>query len=635
MKNEKIKRKTKTISNKIACRALTLALILVFVAVSLLIANNAHVNAELAADTEAVQTDGVEAGAYEVTSYTVRASVEKDHSYNVTETIGVNIPDQLQIIEFAIPSGNFRVSDVMVENSPYSAGNSQAASTVSIVDPDKLSAGTHEYTISYRIREYQDKDRSRDIFYCYALLPEWKQPIGKVDIEFSFPNDFPFDDMQCYAGQFGVQDSANKITFTKKESSKTVKVTGSLIPENYGIALKAQLPEGYWVGALSGRIAYLSIIMAMAVTVIILTVLWILGGRDPKVKRQKRTKPIEGFSPVELGYAYNNHVGIGDIVRMLLEFATKGYLRISEYEPKTYRIYREEDPDEEEKMYRSAYNILFEDVFKGRAIELDELIPRLVLIKRSISDDVAAGFSSPESSPFTPISRIFRYVGAAVFGIGLAAANALSYVYAHQSINFVESLFMGIIAAASAWLLCQAVDTGDSSPTATRNFYEIAAMVVSAIPVVYVSIVVTRNTLDPIPAIAVVSASAVSYFLVVIMRARGRKNAELVSWLRQLRHFIYHPTPKELLENHLADPNYYYEMLIYALAYGAEESWAISFLTLEVEEPKWFTNEIEGEAFANLNFKKETVDYARDIKSFVRTVENAYNDMKRRNRKYK
>ena len=74
-------------------------------------------------------------------------------------------------------------------------------------------------------------------------------------------------------------------------------------------------------------------------------------------------------------------------------------------------------------------------------------------------------------------------------------------------------------------------------------------------------------------------------------------------------------------------------MMIYALAFGAEESWAISFLTLEVEDLAWFTNEIEGEAFANLNFKKETVDYARDIKSFVRTVENAYSDMKRRNKR--
>ncbi|MBO5513321.1 MAG: hypothetical protein J5961_01865, partial [Mogibacterium sp.] len=155
-------------------RALLLALVFVFSFMALVAADTAGVKAapEDSADN-VVQMSGVQAGAYEVTTYTLRATVQKDHSYNVTETIGVNIPDQLQSIEFAIPSGNFRVSDVMVDSSSYNAGNSQTASTVSITDPEKLSAGTHEYTISYRIREYQDKDRTRDIFYCYALLPEW------------------------------------------------------------------------------------------------------------------------------------------------------------------------------------------------------------------------------------------------------------------------------------------------------------------------------------------------------------------------------------------------------------------------------------------------------------------------------
>ncbi len=636
MKNKKTERKNKLNITRLTGRALAFSLAFLLTLFSLLVTDTALVNAEPSRGAETVvQNNGVAAGAYEVTSYTLRATVHKDHSYDVSETITVNIPDQLQSIDFAIPSGNFRVSDVMVENTKYRTGNSQSANKVSITDPEKLSTGKHEYSISYRIREYRDGDQSRDIFYFYTLLPEWKQPIGEVDIEVSFPDDFPFDDMQCYAGQFGVQDSANKITFTKKESNKTVKVTGSLIPENYGIALKAQLPEDYWTGELSGRLAFMSIIMSMAVAVIILSLLWFIGGKDPKVKKQKRTKPIEGFSPVELGYAYNSRVSISDVVRMLLEFAVKGYLRISEYESKTYRIFREQDPDEEEKMYRSAYNILFEDVFKGRAIEMDELISRLVLIKRSISDDVAAGFASPESSPFTPVSRIFRYVGSAVFGICLALANSFSYVYAHQTINFVESILMGCVAAAAAMLLCQAADTRDSSPNATSNIYEIVAAALAAIPVIYVAVIVTRNTRDIIPALAIVLASVAAYFMIIIMRARGRENSELIAGLRQLRHFIYHPTPKELLENHLADPNYYYEMLIYALAFGAEESWAISFLTLEVEEPEWFTDDIEGEAFSNLNFKKETVDYARDIKSFVRTVENAYNDKKRRNVNYK
>ena len=587
--------------------------------------------AEGQAADETVLTGGpVEGGAYEVTAYTLHATVNKDHSYDVEEKISVNIPDQLTEIGFAIPSGNFRTSNIKVENTAYKADKSHDANKVVITDGDKLLKGAHEYTISYRIREYQDRDSTKDIFFYNVLLPEWKQPIGKVDIEVSFPDDFPFDDMQCYAGQFGVQDSTNKITFKKSDSSKTVTVTGKLIPENYGITLKAQLENGYWTGALNGSWAFAAVMLSMAAAVAALTILWYIGGRDPKIKKQKVTKPLEGLSPVELGYVFNSRIDIRDILHMLLDFAIKGYLRISEYESKQYRIFREEEPEEEEKMFRNAYNILFEDVFKGRSIELEDIVPRLALIKRSISDDVASGFASAESSAFTPLSRIFRYAGAAVFGLGLALANAFSYVYTYQTANYVESILMGIAAAAASLLLCSAIDTRDSSPVRSGNLYEILAAVAAAIPVLYVAVNVMRNTRNPVPAFMVMVLAAAAVFLVVIMRARGSENAALISGLRQLRHFIYHPTPKELLENHMADDKYYYEMLIYALAFGAEESWAISFLTLDVPEPEWFTNDLEGEAFSNLNVKKETVDYARDIKSFVRTVENAYNEMNRR-----
>ena len=631
MKTKNILKGYRSIINKKAVRCLLLALVLVTSVFTIVRAHTPDVIAAGDQADAAVESPaGVEGGAYEVTDYILRAIVNKDHSYDVEETIKVNIPDQLQSVEFVVPSGNFRISEVKVNGAPYRLNRVRSENKVTITDADMLSDGVHEYSISYLIEEYRDGDSSRDIFYYNALLPEWKQPIGKVDIEVSFPDDFPFEDMQCYAGQFGVQDSTNKIRFTKDEKDKTVRVKGSLVPENYGITLKAQLYDGYWKGALTGIWAFISIIISMAAVVAILAVMWLIGGRDPKIKKQKRTKPIEGCSPMEIGYIYNGHVRTRDVIRMLLDFGIKGYLSISEYEPKRYRLYRREDPSDEERMYRNAYNILFEDVFKDRAIDMDELIPRLELIKRNIGDDVAAGFAGSEGSAFTPISRIFRYAGSAVFGVGLALANAFSYIYAHQSVNFVECAFMGIIAAAAAVLLCRVFDEMDSSPARYARLYEIAACIVAAMPVIYVSVDLVRNTRNPIPAFAVSAASALALFLLVIMRARGRENAELITALRQLRHFIYHPTPKELLTNHLDDDDYYYKMLLYALAFGAEESWAISFLTLDVKEPDWFTDDIEGEAFSNLKVNKATVDHARSIRSFVRTVDNAYHDRIRR-----
>ena len=105
---------------------------------------------------ESQEPSGVKGGAVEVTDFILSAVVSKDHSYEVEEKIKVNIPDSLQRIDFEIPSGNFRITDLTVEDTAYTSKNASESSIVSIVDPAKLETGSHEYTIRYTIREYQD-----------------------------------------------------------------------------------------------------------------------------------------------------------------------------------------------------------------------------------------------------------------------------------------------------------------------------------------------------------------------------------------------------------------------------------------------------------------------------------------------
>ena len=620
-----MRRSSKSDTNKNIILLVTAVLVIALFVVAIPL--TAKVSAE-PGDTESaesaaqVNSAGVQGGAFEVTEYDLNAVVGKDHTYTVEEKISVNIPDQLQEIEFAIPSGNFRIGELEVENALYEAKTASEASRIVITDPEKLTKGAHVYNIKYKIREYRDHDDSKDMFFFDVLLPEWEQPIGKVTIEVSFPDDFPFDDMQCYAGQLGVQDSTNKIEFTAKESAHSVSVKGKLIPENFGITLKAQLPDGYWEKALDGSWSVTAIMLVMVGLMLILLILWIIGGRDPKVKKEKVTRPIEGLTPVELGYIFSGEVRTRDILLMILQFAQKGYLRISEYEPKRYRLIREKSPVKEERMYRNAYRILFEDVYKGRALSMDKIGQRTEKIRAAITDDVAAGFPSGESSPFTPLSRAFRAAGAILMGIALGLSDMLSYYYDYKSPNYAEALLIAAAGVAAALFVCKVIDDRDSSSAESNRYAEILAVIIFALPLIYTSVRIVKNTGIPYVFIPVAAAVCIAGFLIVIMRARGRENAEIVNKLRRLRHFISHPTPKEVLENHLADSDYYYDMLLYALAFGTEEAWAISFLTLDVPEPEWYSDDIEGHAYSNLRTVPATIDYARDLRSFIRTFDN-------------
>ena len=404
-------------------------------------------------DIQPSENTGVKGGAYEVTSYDLTAEVGRDHTYTVEEKISVIIPDTVQRVEFAIPSGNFRMSDIVVEDALYEVKTASEASTVVISDPEKLTKGAHTYTIKYKIHEYQDRDSSKDMFYFKVMLPEWRQPVANVNVDVSFPDDFPFGDMQCYAGQFGVQDSENKITFRADAGAHKVSVTGSMIPENFGITLKAQLPDGYWEDALDGSWSVTAIALVMAGLSLILLVMWIIGGRDPKVRKEAVSKPVEGIEPIEIGYILNGEVRTRDVLLMIIQFAQKGYLSISEYEPKHYRLIRGGEPAGEERMYRNAYNILFEDVYKDRALGMEKIGPRIEKIRAAISDDVAAGFTTSESSAFTPVSRAFRAAGALLLGIALGLSAMFSYYYNYKSPNIAETLLIAAAGAAASPLL--------------------------------------------------------------------------------------------------------------------------------------------------------------------------------------
>jgi uncharacterized membrane protein len=253
---------------------------------------------------------------------------------------------------------------------------------------------------------------------------------------------------------------------------------------------------------------------------------------------------------------------------------------------------------------------------------MDKIGPRVEKIRAVINDDVAAGFTTSESSPFTPLSRAFRAVGASLLGIGLGLSALFSYYYDYKTPSYIEAVLIALAGAFAALLLCKAVDDRDSSSADSRRYAEMLALMAFALPVIYTIFRVVKNTGKPYAVIPMIVASVIAEFLIIIMRARGKENAVIVNKVRRLRQFISHPTPKELLENHLADSNYYYDMMLYALAFGAEEAWAISFLTLDVPEPEWYSDDIEGHAFSNLRVKPTTIDYARDLRSFIRTFEN-------------
>ena len=562
--------------------------------------------------------------AYEVEKYDYRATVTKAHTLEVEEKISVNLSDNFTELSFSLPSGNYLMTGLKVNDANFRAVKQNNVQMVTITDTKQLTKGHHTYTISYNVMEFVDRDPGKDILFFDVLHPGWTQPITALTAKVVFPDDFPWNDIQYYAGQFGVQNVETKVNFNADQASHTVRISANRIPENFGITLKSNLPDGYWEGALDGTWAIRLGLAFTGAVIIALLIMWFVGGRDPRIRKNKQSHPIEGISPVEMGYIFIERVRMRDITALITYLGTKGYLKISEYAPKKYRLIRKEEPAGEAKFIRSAYDTLFEDVPRERWVDMNEMISRLQRIRATIEEDVAAGFRTPDMMAYTPLSRLLRIIGIVLLSLMTGATCLMKYLYMYTTPNYLEAVVCAALTAITLVLVCNQFDKyyhAEQRDFTLRLILLIAAF--AAVPV-YIAVRTTMLTMQWPAAVLMLALTLLGGLLVAVMRSRAKGNAELVSKFLQLRHFIYHPDAKDIAENTFADINYFYEIVPYALLFNGLESWAITFASLNIPAPEWYSDDIEGNAISNLRTETETiVDYARDIKAFARTIENA------------
>lgn len=562
--------------------------------------------------------------AYELVKYDLNTEVYKDHSYKVTEKITVVMPEDQKSLDVALPSGNYQVADVKVKGTSSTVSNGNSGRTLTINDEKKLKKGKHVFEITYTIKEYAERTEEYDIFFYDALLPEWKVPIGNLSIKVSFPDDFPWNDMKYYAGQFGVATNSAKLAYKADPLTKTVTITGNKIPENFSVTLKAQLPDGYWENPLDRTSAGYLIAIQLLVVLFLGLLMWLIGGRDPKVTKTLETHPIEGVLPSDITYIYEGKVRIRDIIALIVYMGTKGYLKISEYAPKKYRLFRMDDPKSEPRFVRNVYNQLFEGVYENRSIDMDELGPRLRRALDKASLDVAAGYSDKSMASQTMLSKIFRILSIILTSLAIATIPILTDVYMYVEIGYAQPIIYGVLAALMLISICRRVDTKYDLDDSHYYFGMGLSFIGYSLAVILPLYHFVSESGMYLVALGALVLAYLNVFICAIMPARARGNAELAMRLSILRKFMYRAKWTHVEEFYKENKDYYYDMFPYALIFSALEAWAKTFSHFDVKAPEWYSDDIEGHAESILRENPTSIDYARDIRSFARTMEDSY-----------
>ena len=569
---------------------------------------------------------------YEINNYDFKAVVKKNHNYEVTKQITVNLPNNLSELKFDVPAGNYMISDVDVKGTDFSLVKNGSKYNIIIKDKKSLKKGSHTFYITYVVKEYADKNTNYDLFYLTALSPDWEVPIQNFKFTLVLPEDFPWDDLQYYAGQFGSQDVSNKMSYSI--DGNTITMSGSLIPSDFGITFKAELPNGYWKEPLNNEWTIVfGGVLFMAVALLSL-ILWLAGGRDSKFKKKVLAEPIDGISTADVAYVFNGQLSIRDIVPLIVRLGVAGCLKVVEYAPKKYKLVKLTAPSIDEDRYiRAIYTELFEDVYDGRSIEMEDVGVKLKRILTDVESSVASGYSSREMRASTTLSKLFRYVSTIAISLAISAIPVLTSMYVYE-----EEIKYGLPAGLfvfSMGILNIIARRFDLRYDMDWKHFKASISMYSALyaaELMYVGYLVYKCNKSIIIPMLILVTGAIGAIMTCLMTARARENARLANRMMGMRNFIEEAQPRDIAIMQQSNSEYFYEMLPYAMQFSQYEIWAQKFRGFKVPAPEWFEIVTEGRT-STVNVSNGDVEVlVRELHQFERTIESVYYVINRRRR---
>lgn len=558
--------------------------------------------------------------AFELVKYDLFMNVSKNHTYNIIEKITINMPETLSQISVELPSTNTVIANLSVDEYNCEIETNGIHRTAVITGLSKLESGLHTFVLKFNVKELKDINPDKDIFYYDALTPDWRQPIGELVIHAEFPEDFPWTDMQYYAGQFGIRDDGTKLVYNNDSNSKTITITGNKIPENFAISLKASLPDGYWEGSLDGSLVAMIAMIILAAACFLLFILWLIGGKDPKFARIAVTHPVQNVTPVETGIVMDGQMHVRDIVSFVLYLAIKGYIKISEYHPKKYRLIKLAEPRQEERYIRNGFNLLFEEA-EYNMLDMHEFRMRFAILMKTMKLDIESGFNKSQLSWRTPLSVRLRFIGIILISLAITFADISTFMFQNIRISYIEIICVGIVSLASIYLAARQFDRFYETESRYNRIRFLSQMVLVLALILFVSYQAFNRGKNPLLALVVLLASSLGIFLILIMRARGSGNAELVNIFYGMRNFIENCDYADINKFQFDDPNYFYSMVPYVYLFSDLEHWGKSFQDIRVNAPYFFSDDVPWHN-RKLNDSKSALDYSRDLKTFTRTIEN-------------
>lgn len=554
---------------------------------------------------------------FTIRHYDIVLDVRDDHSILITETLDVAFQETLHGIYRTIPLRTHFDTWAKINEIKLLSGHQFATSRegsdykIRIGDPNAYSRAQETYVIQYRFHLGDDQLTDLDELYYNLIGTDWNTSIDVVTFRINIPHDF---DSTPLSFTYGLSFSQETAAVEYSVEGRTI--TGSLnraLGPYEGLTVALPLPQGYF-STMPKNTDYIGLIdqfspLVYALVTILGGLLWFRKGRNPEIIPTVEFYPPPELTSADIGYIFDNQVDTKDITSLILYWASKGYLAIEETMEKVLFIQRSNftfiklrELDEtaksyEKKMFRDLFHVygdgerVTDESLKNKFYKTIEESKRLLLY----------GFTHKAENriysrwiPFVKVTLVLLALISS-FLAHMALASTL-FNDPPSDLAMIALVVMPVTLMLSFGGLYMFIRARRGGGRGAYFFALILLGLLLGLLVLFAGFAWTANRFLP------VILGFISFIALLIGFFNADQRTELgnrtMSRLLGFRTFLMDAEKDriELLANE--NPEYFYDVLPYAMVLGVSENWAKKFEHLTLMPPTWY---VTNRPYGNFN----------------------------------
>lgn len=530
------------------------------------------------------------AGAYdfEFTSFNVNYDIRADRTMDVTLDLGVHyLGYESTGIMHDIPvNAGDRVRKIKAYELDEIGGTEQHLDykvkreyagliTVDMGDYSNKRGETHFYRIKY---EYAiTKPRDKNAIYLNAVGFGSQGAINDVNVTLKLPDGLDY--AKRYSNESGEGDG---IAVTPVNG--VISIHYDYLSAREGVTVEMVFNDGV-LSTKADITPYFIIIAGCVILGLLFAVKFLVFNKDGLSPVSDTQAPAE-MDPLVMGKLIDNRVDQSDVTSLIFYWANKGYLKIDLHDESDIELIRimQHLPESAPK----HQHVMYEGLFKsGEMVKIKSLSQSFYPVVEKVTKEVNAENSKLYDGKSMGVAVLFALAGGLLMCLTpiILALTTISF-----KLFTIVPLFM-IIPAFIVFALTQSVKYNTLK-------YKKKKLVMMYVGVALLSLVVTAvyalfipsYIIEVVPKIILCVIGFAIVMLSTTIISRTEAYTEKLNHIVGFRDFIKY-AEKEKLEALLEqNPEYYYQVLPYAIVLGVSDIWENKFAALTVPPPSWTTD---------------------------------------------